>query len=298
MMEKLLRSWSIFQSSMVLIRQEKKLLLFPILSAVILLLLLLLVAFAGGVTSFFASASETAAAAPAAPEAGDPEAIHIAEVVFIFLLYLLMVTAANFCNVAFYSEIIRGLYGEPVSILHGFRFACSRFKAIVLWSALAATVGIILRTLEKRSGLFGAIALKLIGVVWAVASCFAIPVLVCDENLNNPIEALRRSASAIRRTWGESLIGFLGLQSLSFLVAILFVVFNAGIIFCAGRIGGTVGLYFYFLIPVTILAAVIFFYLISVAQQVYQAALYLYAQGEEIDCFDEAVLEYAFQRKE
>ena len=214
-MRKLTRSWQIFRKSLTLIGREKKLLIFPLLSAcAMLLLFVLIIAGIAGVCYLAVNGSPDgaeAAFADTGSEEGNPALNAVVFAIFA-LVYLFCMTVANFCNTAFFSEIIRGLGGENVSVSRGFGYALYRLKAIFFWSLLASTIGIILSVLERRAGLVGRIVLKLIGVVWAVASVFAVPAIVCDPELSNPFTALKRSASIIRRTWGETLIGFAGLH--------------------------------------------------------------------------------------
>ena len=60
--------------------------------------------------------------------------------------------------------------------------------------------------------------IRTVGFAWSVASVFVIPVLVLEEHSNNPIEVVRQSAEVIRKTWGEALAGYAGLQLGGFLV--------------------------------------------------------------------------------
>ena len=53
------------------------------------------------------------------------------------LLYFISMFLATFSNVAFYHEIIQALNGNAVSIRRGFRFAMTRWKAVLLWSLFA-----------------------------------------------------------------------------------------------------------------------------------------------------------------
>ena len=147
-------------------------------------------------------------------------------------------------------------------------------------------------------GLVGRIVLKLIGVVWAVASVFAIPALVCDAELTNPFTALKRSASIIRRTWGETLIGFAGLHVITGVGVFLFFLAVFGVGALVGAAGGgavpviagtSVGILLF-------LCLFAFCYLVSVAEKVYIASLYLYATDyDEYNLFDEEELAAAFR---
>lgn len=303
-MRKLTRSWRIFRKSLTLIGKEKKLLIFPVLSACAMLLLFILII--AGVVGLVVLAGGTtpegveAAFADSGTEGGNPALNAIAFAIFA-LVYLFCMTVANFCNVAFFSEIIRGLGGENVSVSRGFGYALYRLKAIFFWSLLASTIGIILSVLERRAGLVGRIVLKLIGVVWAVASVFAVPAIVCDPELANPFTALKRSASIIRRTWGETLIGFAGLHIITGIGVFLLFLAAIAVMALVGAAGGgavpviaglSVGI-------VLFLCFFAFCYLVSVAEKVYIASLYLYATDrDELNLFDDEELAAAFRSRE
>ena len=188
-----------------------------------------------------------------------------------------------------------------VDVSRGFGYALYRLKAIFFWSLLASTIGIILSVLERRAGLVGRIVLKLIGVVWAVASVFAVPAIVCDPELSNPFTALKRSASIIRRTWGETLIGFAGLHIITGVGVFLFLLALFAVGALIGAAGGGA-------VPVITGAGVgmllflcffAFCYLVSVAEKVYIASLYLYATDrDELNLFDDEELAAAFRSRE
>lgn len=303
-MRKLTRSWRIFRKSLTLIGKEKKLLIFPVLSACAMLLLFILII--AGVVGLAVLAGGTtpegveAAFADSGTEGGNPALNAVVFAIFA-LVYLFCMTVANFCNTAFFSEIIRGLGGENVSVSRGFGYALYRLKAIFFWSLLASTIGIILSVLERRAGLVGRIVLKLIGVVWAVASVFAVPAIVCDPELSNPFTALKRSASIIRRTWGETLIGFAGLHIITGVGVFLFLLALFAVGALIGAAGGGA-------VPVITGAGVgmllflcffAFCYLVSVAEKVYIASLYLYATDrDELNLFDDEELAAAFRSRE
>jgi hypothetical protein len=50
-----------------------------------------------------------------------------------------------------------------------------------------------------------------IGTAWSVAAVFAIPVIVRGD-CTNPLEVLRHSARTSKRTWGEAVVGYVGIQ--------------------------------------------------------------------------------------
>ena len=120
---------------------------------------------------------------------------------------------ATFFNVAFYSEIIAALNGKGVSFRRGLSTARSRLPSILAWSLLAGVVGWIIRTIEQRLPFAGRIVTGLIGMAWSIAAVFAIPVIIQEQPMRNPIKILQQSAMTLKRTWGEGLIGYVGFSA-------------------------------------------------------------------------------------
>jgi hypothetical protein len=137
--------------------------------------------------------------------------------------YLAFMLITTFLNVALYSQIIKALGGESVSVSDGLRFGLKRIRSILFLSLLAGTVGLILQELERRLHWFGKLGSFLFGTVWSVASVFAIPIIVREED-PNPLTLIRNSATTIRKTWGDGLVGFVRIGIFS---TLLFVVSTA-----------------------------------------------------------------------
>lgn len=295
------RSWELFKSSIRVIAENKKLLLFPMIISLFLFIIVLFF-----VVPIAVFATGYAGSDPAHWRAlegyvfskdstGHGHANPLAYVVFI-AVYLVAMFFSTFFNVAFFNEILNALNGKPVSIIGGLKFATSRLKAIFAWSLFAGAVGIVIKMLEERVGLIGKIVLKLVGVAWSVACVFVIPVIVREGTHANPVEYLKSSAGIIRKTWGESLIGYAGLQFGGLIVVLgsfvmLGTSFALGIALNNGLIIGIgAGLW--------LISLFVFMYLMHVASQVYRGALYIYAtEGVIAGPFEQDQMELAWKAK-
>jgi hypothetical protein len=278
---KFARSWELFRASLLIIRQNKTLLLFPLVAALCTVVILL----------FFLAPALLYPSGHGLGEAAHWDALgrqfgfNLAEPQpaihpngyfygYLAVVYLASMFLATFFNTAFYSQILQALAGQPVSVGDGLRSAWSRVHAIVMWSLLAGTVGLIIKALEDRFGWIGRWAMKFVGVVWSVASIFAIPALV-REGSTNPLALLRSSAATLRKTWGESLIGYAGITITSWIMLFCSIVFVVGTVALAVMVNSPVLIAWAIL---TWLVALIGFgYLASVAGHVYRCALYVYA---------------------
>ena len=58
----------------------------------------------------------------------------------------------------------------------------------------------------------------MIGLAWSVAAIFAIPILIAQPEISNPFTILGKSATTLKRTWGEMLAGYIGMSGINLLV--------------------------------------------------------------------------------
>jgi hypothetical protein len=211
----------------------------------------------------------------AAGQSGDQVVFSRAAMVYMAFLYFLAMFIATFFNVAFYHEILAALSGQPVAIGRGIKFAFTKLGSIVMWTVFAGLVGLIIKTIEERLQLVGRIVGRLIGIAWSVASVFAIPVIVRQEQNANPVAVLQKSAGVLKRTWGEALIGYAGLAFANTVILICSIVALVGVSVLSAALNN------YWIIALVFLAWLgamfCWSYLTSVAGHVYRGALYLYA---------------------
>jgi hypothetical protein len=175
--------------------------------------------------------------------------------------------------------------GDP-TIVTALAAASRRIVAILIWSILAATVGVALRAIQDRVGIVGKIVVGLIGAAWSLATFFVVPVLVLEDTYIGDV--LPRSVSIFRETWGETFVGgaslgfasFCAWMALSIVTLILFSVVGMPAMLLFGT------------------GAILLMMFFSALQGVYVAALYRYAtEGQVVDGFDKSILSHAFVEK-
>lgn len=299
-MGKFERSWQLLKCSLGVMGSHRKLLVFPVivslLTGLIVLCFLVPLAYWDTGHAFTEAAHWKALASHWATWEGGPENFRLRPLAYALLaaVYLGSMFLATFFNVAFYHEILNALNGRAVSVRGGLRFACSRWSAILLWSLLAGAVGLLIMELERRVNIVGQWVLRLIGIAWSVAAVFVVPAMVREEKKANPIFFLKSSAGILRKTWGESLIGYAGIQlgGLIFLgLSVLF--FVAGV-----AVGMLLGSMAVLIVAGAIWAILLlaFAYLVSVANQVYRGALFIYAtEGVVPGSFDQEQMDMAWR---
>jgi hypothetical protein len=260
-------SWELMQSSLRVLRAQPRLALFPIVSTLCAVVL----------GMFFFAPFLVLQAGQEWSIAMAEEIRDLGKLVFYTYgaaVYLVSLFVATYFNTAFYHEILRALAGEKVSVAGGLRFANGKLRSILLWSLLAGTVGLIIRAIEERMDWLGKIVLAAVGTAWSVAAVFAIPVLIRRED-GNPLAVLRDSAVTLKRTWGESLVGFVGINLAGMVLALAAAALAVGIVLFAAF--GHGGWFAIFLGVVWLIGVVGLSYVIHLATHVYRCALYVYA---------------------
>ena len=115
---------------------------------------------------------------------------------------------STFFGVAFIGVLRKHLAGEPASLSEGIAFARTRLGPIIRWSLIATAVGLVIRALARiRGGAFAVrLASALIGVAWAIATLFVLPVLASSDH-PGALAAARESGQIVRKRFGETVSG-------------------------------------------------------------------------------------------
>ncbi|MBM4049688.1 MAG: hypothetical protein FJ279_31720 [Planctomycetes bacterium] len=285
---KISRGWGILKQSWLALGRDKKLLLLPVLSGMACLLIL-------------ASFVLPLALAPDTWEFLQDEKLQAREVwkqpvtyVLTFGFYLSTYFVVVFFNTALVWCAVNRFNGGSPTIAAGLRVALSRFPQILGWALVAASVGTLLKAVEDRLSWLGQWVVRLIGVAWSIVTYFVVPVLAV-EGLG-PLAAVRRSASLLRKSWGESLVGEVSMGAISMVLAL-----PAICVALAGLVAGIVAASLWW-VAIAMAPAVLYLVALAVVtsalQQVFMAGVYLYAaEGRVPSGFSEDSLRSAFRAK-
>lgn len=275
--DRLSNGWQLGKMSLSTIRENPSLMVFPLISGFS--LILLTISFFGGSYLFFGEDIFDKL-----EQGGNLEwMVYAITFGFYFVNYFIVV----FFNIGLVHCARMILRGEETSVGEGLRFAATRLDTIVSWAFLAATVGLILKTLQERLGSFGQIVTGIIGMVWSIATFFVVPILAY-ENVS-PIEAVKRSTYLIKEHWGESIAANFSFGLFNFL-GILLVALPAGF-FLGYVVHPIAGVIVGFALLMVIIIAV------AAAETVFLAAVYQHVNQEPIGEFKGDVLDDVFYRK-
>jgi hypothetical protein len=193
-MGRISRGWQLTKMSLGVIRKDKEILLFPVISGLVLIAIIATYFgfwfFSGGFTSDF-------------------NTLNWAFYLFWFVFYLISYFLVVFFNVAIVACAMKRLEGGDPTFSYGIGFAASRVKYIFEWAIVAATVGLIIRAISERAGFVGKIIMGFVGMAWSIATYFVVPI-IAFENVG-PIDAIKKSAGILKRSWGEALVSNLGM---------------------------------------------------------------------------------------
>lgn len=281
------RSWMLTKLTFRVIADDKHLLAFPLLGGVASVLLVAALVVPTVVLGLAASGA-------------NPPALGTVEIVALVLTYFGLAFIATFFNVCVVHSTKTRFDGGEATFADSLRFAASKMSLIAGWSAVAATVGLVLRLLEQaaeRGGGAGQLVVgvvtSLVGMAWSVVTLFVVPGMVYRGL--GPIEALKSSVVTLRRTWGESLVRHFGLAAVQFGLLALGAGVAYGLFTLLGGLGTAAMVVVGGLAVVYALAVILVF---NVAHSVFGTALYAYANGRHLPVgFDEATLRGAFRRR-
>lgn len=213
----------------------------------------------------------------------DPGVVGYA---MLFLAYLVLAFITIFFNAALVHAANERLEGGDPTLGSALRGAALRVGRIFPWAVVSATVSIILRAVEERGGAIGRIASAIAGVAWSLVTFLVIPILVIEDI--GVSDAVKRSGSLFKQTWGENVAAQVGFGLLGF-VAVL----PAALVIAAGVAAG--GAAAFIVIAVAVVWMLLVAMVISALNGIFQTALYRYAAGLEGEgAFSRQELQSAF----
>jgi hypothetical protein len=278
-------SWKITKLTFHVMKEDKELILYPILAGIFSLLFILALLVPTIIVAIF-------------EQAGIP-AFGIIEYLLLFIVYFGLAFIATFFNTCVVYTAKKRFEGGNATPSETFKFAFSKIHLIAMWSALSATVGLLLRVLEnmarKAKGLGGVllhILRAMLGLAWSIVTIFVVPAMVYHDL--TPFDAIKKSVQVLKKTWGESLVRYLGLGMIQGLVT--FIVLIPLLLLCAWSFmtGAFIALAVVFLIAVIWVTMVTMVF--NIANAIFNTALYEYASSGNVPGgYTKDMLEHAFK---
>jgi hypothetical protein len=277
MFEKISRSWGLVKASASVLRSDKELLVFPLVSALCATLVAATFLIPAITLDLFSG--------------GEPGPVVY---VLAFLFYLSQYFVIFFFNTALVGAAMIRLDGGDPTVGDGLRIAMSKIGPILGYAAIAATVGLILKMIEERAGFIGTMIIRLIGTAWTIATFLVVPVLVSRDI--GPIDAVKESVVLLQRTWGESIVGNVGIGLAFGLLTFLMVIVVATLVIGAALTAGATAAFV--VAGLGVIAIALLATIQAALGGIYSAALYRYAvDGNAPAGFEGGALQSAFRPK-
>jgi hypothetical protein len=273
-------SWALVKASAGVLRADKELIVFPILSGLAQIVVLASFALPALLAGFFDSFLV--------------KGIQMLGLLGGVSFYAVEAFVVLFANSALIGAAMIRLRGGNPTIGDGFRIASKHVGAILVFSFFSGAVGLILRILARGGKGLGRLGAAIGGLAWNLVTYLVLPVLVVEEI--DPIEAIVRSATLLKKTWGEQIVinlstdAIFGLPKLIVGGLVALVVFQ-GLPFESPWV-------FALVIALLVLVFLLLGLIESALKGIYVAAVYRYAaQGEVGGFFSEEVVKGAFRPK-
>ncbi len=222
---------------------------------------------------------------------GDETEFNVVDLIITIIAYFGALYMVIFCNAALIAAARERLEGGDPNVMSGIRAVRGMWLAILGWTIISGTVGLILQALqsaarENSHGVVRIIAIILVSLLqtaWAYITFFVIPILVVERV--GPITAIRHSSSLLRRTWGEQLAASFSFFIIYLLAAIIVAIPVVVLIFVAPVIAIIVG----------VILGGIAIASVAAMEGIFKAALYEWvAEGKGSEWFDRQLLSDAY----
>ena len=261
-------TFKMMKSCLDVLKKDRELILFPVFAAISVAIFVLIMSAGGYLDNLDAE------------QGGSPAPL------------ILLLFGANFLIVFFNSALVSAalerLRGGDPNVKSGLSHAIKHIHHIFFWSIIVTIVAIliaIIRGDRRENSIFREIFASIIQAGWAMMTFFVVPIIV-SENIG-PINAIKRSTSLFKQTWGDQVVANFGFG--------IFQLFGV-------LLGVVVGWFFGLFSPLfgAILGgslAVMSVAIIYTLEGIYKAALYEFALGEKPLEFQQEDLRTAYQRK-
>ena len=195
----------------------------------------------------------------------------------LFLVYLALTFVSSFFTAGLVHQTREVLAGNEPSLQAGLAAAWEVKGKLLVWALIAATVGIIINAIENSDSRIARLFGTIFGFAWTVMTFFIIPSIVFEKASTTGM--FKQSAGTFKQTWGETPISLIGINIVSMLVALPFVLPGIYLFTLGVPLAG---------IAVALVGIVLSYLVGQTLQGVVKTTLYLYAtEGKRPEEFDD-----------
>ena len=254
-MQRIRHSWELGKISWSVLRSDRTLAWFPVLSGIASLV----------VVGIFAALVSTTGVEPTAGQ----DSMQAIGYVFVVIGYIALAFVATYVLAALVHAANERLEGRDTSLSASLGAVNSKLHRILPWAIVQGTVSVVIAAIEERAGFVGQIIVRLIGAAWSIVTFLTVPVIMMEDV--GPWNALKRSGTLLKQTWGENLVAQAGFGILA-MVASLPGIALIAIGIATNQIVAAVGLGAIGVLWVLVVSVVV-----SAMSGIYRIALYRFA---------------------
>ncbi len=153
----------------------------------------------------------------------------------LFGAYLVETFVASFFSAGLIAATRTALEGGEPSVRDGLYAAWDHKETLLVWSFIAAVVGVVIRMIESQDNFVARILAGLFAIAWGVMTYFVVPVIVFrDPSVRDMFE---ESARTFKNTWGESIGAMGAINVVTLLLALVGVAVGAAVFFLVPAAG-------------------------------------------------------------
>ena len=277
-------TWQITKLSWKVLQLDRELIFFPIMGTIGAIIV-------GGIAAGVFGATGTF---DRVGSGSEPE-LNLVDVIVTLAAYFGALYMVIFCNAALIAAARERLEGGDPNVMSGIRAVRGMWLAILGWTIITGTVGLILQALqsmarENSHGVMRIVAVILVALLqtaWAYITFFVIPVLVVERI--GPISAIRRSGSLLRQSWGEQLTASFSFFII-YILAVLIVAIPVVILIFIAPVAAII---------VGVVLGGIAIASVAAMEGIFKAALYEWvSEGKGSEWFDQQLLSNAYAHRE
>lgn len=262
-MGKIATTWKLMKSSWRILMEDKPLLLLPLISGMAGLLVL---------AAFIVPVIGTGG--------GVRHSVSAATYIVAFCYYLCNFFVIYFFNAALVDYVVTRLRGDEPTIGNSLREAARCAPQLAMWAIAAATVGVVLQTLQARAGFLGKLVAGFLGIAWTLITFFVVPLIVIERK--GALESISDSTAMVKKTWGQQVVSGVGYGLIGFLLTLPAIVIGVLLLVVLGA-SGTHGFAPYALV---VLACIAWIFTVAVVvsalKAIFGVVLYLYAKTGKV----------------
>lgn len=165
---------------------------------------------------------------------GVPEDTPV-QIAVLFAVYFVSTFVTSLFTAGLVSETRQAFEDSEVSFRRGFGAAWDVKGKLLVWAAIAATIGVVIKIIESSDSRVARVFAWVFSAAWSVITFFVVPVAVLEPE-TSVVGMFKRSGDTFRETWGETAIGMVGPGLFAFLVFLVGAGIGFGLLTATGSL--------------------------------------------------------------